>query len=136
MTTPRRTQLDELEKPHFAKLKSSAIFKFPADIQKILKVDDVSQLAPLDRQLYDLAYRQVQYEYDQIGAKLKDDSKKKWDELRAELKKFDDLKPAPLPIGYAVSDVGQATRAMRNCLVCKSKLLIISHVVSRLFSFF
>lgn len=40
------------------------------------------------------------------GAKLKDDAKKKWEELRAELKKFDDLKPAPLPIGYAVADVG------------------------------
>ncbi|MBC7818669.1 MAG: DUF1553 domain-containing protein, partial [Planctomycetaceae bacterium] len=105
-TADIRAQLAELEKPHFAKLKASAIFKFPADIQTILKTDDISQLSPLDRQLYDLAYRQVQYEHDQIGAKLKDDSKKKWDELRAELKKFDDLKPAALPIGYAVSDVG------------------------------
>ena len=105
-TADIRAQLAELEKPHFAKLKASAIFKFPAEIQKILKTDDISQLSPLDRQLYDLAYRQVQYEHDQIGTKLKDDSKKKWDELRAELKKFDDLKPAALPIGYSVADVG------------------------------
>ena len=105
-TAELRAKLAELEQPHLDKMKAGAIFKFPADIQKILKTDDVSKLAPLDRQLYDLAYRQVQYEYDQIGAKLKDDSKKKYDELRAELKKFDELKPAPLPIGYAVSDVG------------------------------
>ncbi len=105
-TADVRAKLAELEKPHFAKLKASAIFKFPAEIQAILKTDDVSKLTPLDRQLYDLAYRQVQYEHDQIGAKLKDDSKKKWDELRAELKTFDDLKPAALPIGYAVADVG------------------------------
>ncbi len=105
-TADIRAQLAELEKPHFAKLKASAIFKFPAEIQTILKTDDVRQLTPLDRQLYDLAYRQVQYEHDQIGTKLKDESKKKWDELRAELKKFDDLKPAALPIGYAVTDVG------------------------------
>ncbi len=105
-TADIRAQLAELEKPHFAKLKASAIFKFPAEIQTILKTDDVSTLSPLDRQLYELAYRQVQYEYDQISAKLKDDSKKKWDELRAELKKYDDLKPAALPIGYAVADVG------------------------------
>lgn len=105
-TTDIRWKLAELEQPHFAKMKASAIFKFPADIQAILKTDDVSTLAPLDRQLYDLAYRQVQYEYDQIGAKLKDEEKKKWDELRAELKKFDDLKPAALPIGYTVTDVG------------------------------
>ncbi|RLT01277.1 MAG: DUF1549 domain-containing protein [Planctomycetota bacterium] len=105
-TTDIRAKLAELEKPHFAKLKASAIFKFPAEIQAILKTDDVGKLAPLERQLYDLAYRQVQYEHDQIGAKLKDDAKKKWEELRAELKKFDDLKPAPLPIGYAVADVG------------------------------
>ncbi len=105
-TADIRTKLAELEAPHLAKLKASAIFKFPAEIQAILKTDDVGKLAPLDRQLYDLAYRQVQYEHDQIGAKLKDDSKKKWDELRAELKKFDDFKPAPLPTGYAVADVG------------------------------
>ena len=105
-TADLRAKLAELEKPHLEKLKASAIFKFPADIQAILKTDDVGKLSPLDRQLYDLAYRQVQYEYDQIGAKLKDDSKKKWDELRAELKNFDDVKPAALPIGYAVCDVG------------------------------
>ena len=105
-TADIRAQIAELEKPHRAKSKASAIFKFPADIQAILKTDDVSTLSPLDRQLYDLAYRQVQNEYDQIGAKLKDDAKKKWDELRAELKKYDDLKPVALPIGYAVADVG------------------------------
>ncbi|MFM9963569.1 MAG: PSD1 and planctomycete cytochrome C domain-containing protein [Planctomycetaceae bacterium] len=105
-TADIRAKLAELEKPHFAKMRASAIFKFPAEIQAILKTDDVSTLSPLDRQLYDLAYRQVQYEHDQIGAKLKDESKKKWDDLRAELKKFDDLKPAPLPIGCTVTDVG------------------------------
>ena len=105
-TADIRAKLAELEAPHFAKLKASAIFKFPAEIQAILKTDDVGKLAPLDRQVYDLAYRQVQYEHDQIGAKLKDESKKQRDELRAELKKFDDLKPAPLPIGYTVADVG------------------------------
>ena len=105
-TADIRVKLAELEQPHFAKLKTSAIFKFPAEIQTLLKTDDISKLAPLDRQLYDLAYRQVQYEYDQVGAKLKDEAKKNWDNLRAELKKFDDLKPAPLPIGYAVADVG------------------------------
>ena len=105
-TADIRAKLAELENPQLAKLKASAIFKFPAEIQAILKTDDVSKLAPLERQLYGLAYRQVQYEHDQIGAKLKDESKKTWDELRAELKKFDDLKPAALPIGYAVADVG------------------------------
>jgi len=105
-TADIRAKLSELEAPHLAKLKASAIFKFPAEIQAILKTDDVGKLAPLDRQLYDLAYRQVQYEHEQVGAKLKDESKKKWDELRAELKKFDDLKPATLPIGYTVTDVG------------------------------
>ena len=105
-TADIRAQLAELEKPHLAKMKASAIFKFPAEIQVLLKNEDISTLAPLDRQLYDLAYRQVQYEHDQIGTKLKDESKKKWDELRAELKKFDDLKPTPLPITDAVTDVG------------------------------
>lgn len=105
-TSDIRAKLATLEKPHVAKLVASAIFKFPADIQAILKTDDVTQLNPLDRQLYDLAYRQVQYDRNQIGAKLKDDTKKNWDELHAELKKYDDLKPAGLPIGNTVTEVG------------------------------
>jgi hypothetical protein len=105
-TADIRAQLAELEKPLVAKLKASAIFKFPAEIQALLKTEDITTLAPLDRQLHDLAYRQVQYEYDQLGTKLKDEPKKKWDELQAELKKFDELKPAALPITDAVVDVG------------------------------
>ena len=104
-TADIRAKLNDMEQPHLAKSKASAIFKFPAEIQTLLKSEDISKLAPLDRQLYDLAYRQVQYEYDQIGTKFKDDSKKKWDELRAELKKFDDVKPVALPIGNVVSEV-------------------------------
>jgi hypothetical protein len=98
--------LADVEREYRAKSRASAIFKFPADIQVLLKTDDLNQLAPLDRQIRDLAYRQVQLEYDLIGTKLKDDAKKKWDELQAELKKFDSLKPAPLPTGNTVIDVG------------------------------
>lgn len=105
-TADIRTRLAELERPHIEKLTASAIFKFPAEIQTLLKTDDVSQLPPLDRQLRDLAYRQVQYEHEQIGAKLKDATKKSWEELRAELKKFDEFKPAPLPLANTVIEVG------------------------------
>jgi hypothetical protein len=105
-TADLRAQLADVEKAYRAKSRASAISKFPADIQGLLKTDDPDRLAPLDRQLHDLAYRQVQLEYDSVGTKLKEDAKQKWNELQAELKKFDSLKPAPLPTGNTVIDVG------------------------------
>ena len=105
-TAEIRERLAQFEKPHLKKMAEGAIFKFPKDIQAILKTPDRSALSPMDQQLYDLAYLQVKYEHDQIAAKLKADDKKKWDELQTELKAFDEFKPSPLPTGLTVTDVG------------------------------
>lgn len=107
-TADIRAKIAEIEKPYLKRAVDGAIFKFPKDIQAILKTDDAQkeQLSPQDRQLHYLASLQIKYEYDSIGAKLKEADKKTWTELRDELKKFDEFKPAPLPIGYAVADVG------------------------------
>ena len=105
-TTDVRAKIAELEKPQREKLAAGAIFKFPKEIQTILRTADTSQLTPHEQQLYYLAYLQVKYEHDAIGAKLKPDDKKNWDELQSELKKFDEFKPPPLPIGNSVADVG------------------------------
>lgn len=113
-TADIRAKITEIERPHLKRAADGAISKFPKDIQAILKADDAQkeQFSPHDRQLHYLAYLQVKYEYDSIGAKLKDADKKAWTELRDELKKFDQFKPAPLPIGYAMTDVGPVAPPM------------------------
>ena len=113
-TADIRAKIAEIEKPYLKRAADGAIFRFPKDIQAILKTDDAQkeQLSPHDRQLHYLAFLQIKYEYDSIGAKLKEADKKTWTELRDELKKFDEFKPAPLPIGYAVADVGPVAPPM------------------------
>ncbi len=111
-TADIRAKLAELEQPQLKKLAAGAIGKFPKEIQALLRVDDASQLSPHEQQLYYLAYQQVKYEHAAIGTKLQAEEKKKWDELQAELKSFDDIKPASLPIGYSVADVGPVAPPM------------------------
>ncbi len=107
-TAELRTKIADIEKPYLKRATDGAIFKFPKEIQAILKTDDAAKekLSPHDQQLHYLAYQQVKYEHDAIGAKLKEADKKAWTELRDELKKFDEFKPAALPVGYSVTDVG------------------------------
>ncbi len=113
-TADIRAKIAEIEKPYLKRATEGAIFKFPKDIQTILKTDDAAkeQLSPHERQLHYLAYLQVKYEHDALAGKLKEADKKTWTELRDELKKFDEFKPVPLPIGYAVADVGPVAPPM------------------------
>jgi hypothetical protein len=107
-TADIRAKIAEIETPYLKRATDGAIFKFPKEIQDLLKGDDAkqAQFTPHERQLYYLAYLQVKYEHDALAGKLKEADKKTWTELRDELKKFDEFKPAPLPVGYAMADVG------------------------------
>src|ERR1051325_7944654 len=43
-----------------------------------------------------------------VAGRLKGDKKKEWDSLNAELKKFDRLRPHPLPLGTGITDLSAA----------------------------
>lgn len=100
-TASIRAEIERIRQPYVAKARVSAVTKFPPDIRDIADKKATERTA-FERQLMDLMNRQIYLEVDK--PKLKDDDKKRVDELTAELAKFDTLKPSPLPVAMTVSD--------------------------------
>ncbi len=99
-----RTKIAELEAGYRDRAKKDAIEKYPAEIQKIL-LSDAANRSPHEQQLFELAWRQVDYEYDGLDNRIKGDDKEKLLALRRELAKHDALKPKPLPTALTVTDI-------------------------------
>jgi hypothetical protein len=104
-TAAVRKQIDDLVLPKNKAVAQAAIKKFPEDIQAMINKSPAAR-TPLEEQFASLAYRQVLYEYARIETKMKDDEKQKLAALKRELASFDKDKPAPLPSGQTVTDVG------------------------------
>ncbi len=104
-TVELRTQIAELEAPYRSKVTRDAIEIFPMDIQHILNAPAES-LPPLEHQLRNLAWRQVDYEYDRLDDKIKGDRKDRLLELRRNMEKHNSARPAALPTAMVVTDVG------------------------------
>lgn len=100
-TASIRAEIDKIRAPYVEKARKSAVTKFPPDIRGIADKAEADRTA-YEHQLMDLMNRQIYLEVDK--PKLKDDDKKRFDELTAELAKFDSLKPGTLPVAMTVSD--------------------------------
>ncbi len=100
-TASIRAEIDKIREPYVAKARKSAVTKFPPDIRGIVD-KQASERTAYEHQLMDLMNRQIYLEVDK--PKLKDDDKKRFDELTAELAKFDAFKPEVLPVAMTVSD--------------------------------
>jgi len=99
-----REKIEAIEGPARASATRSAVAKFGDEI-KVHLLAPVNELAPADRQIRDLAYRQVEHELKNIAGRIKGEKKTELDQLEVELKKFDHLKPAPLTPVTAIRDV-------------------------------
>jgi hypothetical protein len=85
-TAQRREQLTKLEAPHRRIAFQDARALFPPELQKLLDTPR-EQLSPAEKQVYDIAYRQVQYEYDHLETRMKDaKAREEIKKLRLELK--------------------------------------------------
>jgi hypothetical protein len=100
-----RAEIAALEQPYRDKAADDAISKFPAETQVMIRKPEAER-SPLERQLVALAWRQIQYEWDRLDGRIKDADKDRLLALRRQLAEFDKLKPAPLPLALAASDVG------------------------------
>ena len=103
-TAEIREQIAALEAPYRTKAKQDAFEKFPADIQELLKAEDAKR-TPHEQQIFEIAWRQVDYEYDGLDNRIKGDDKEKLLVLRRELATYDGLKPKALPTALVVTDV-------------------------------
>jgi hypothetical protein len=107
-TADLRAQIDALEKPYREKAAEEAIVKFPKETQAILN-KPASERTPYERQIGDLAYRQVLYEWapKRFEGRIKEPEKTKRNALLAELNlQYLKDKPAPLPVAPRATDVG------------------------------
>ncbi len=104
-TAAIRAEIDRLEQPVRDRTTKGVLDKFPKEIQGIM-TKPASERSVYERQIYDLAYRQVTYEFERLDGKFKGDEKEKLDRLRKDLAAFDGLKPEPLPTMPLVSDIG------------------------------
>ncbi|HWY88363.1 MAG TPA: DUF1553 domain-containing protein, partial [Gemmataceae bacterium] len=102
-TAGLRERIADLEQKDKIRAENGATAKFPQDIQAMMR-KPAAERKPLEKQLAALAYRQVQYEFDNL--KLKDADQKKLDALKKELAKYDLFKPSPLPTAPTIMDVG------------------------------
>ncbi len=106
MTADVRAELDAFLRPYRESAVRSIIGMFTKDIQEMV-YKPAAERAPLEHQLAELAYRQVDTEGGGVEARIKGDARKKYDELKAKLAAFDAHKPTP-PMGLGVCDVGLA----------------------------
>ncbi|MFN4259708.1 MAG: DUF1549 domain-containing protein [Gemmataceae bacterium] len=104
-TADLRQQIDAIEARYRQSAAETAIDKFPEDVQAMIR-KPVSQRTPLEHQLAELAYRQIDYEFNRLERHMKGDDKEKVIALRKQLAAFDKDKPTPLPLALAVTDVG------------------------------
>ncbi len=100
-----RENLELLEAPKRKELADSIIQMFPEDIQEMV-AKPYSERTSYENQICELVNLQVVDRYATISSKFKGEAKKKWEASKAELAKFDHLKPKPLPTGLSVADYG------------------------------
>ena len=108
-TASVRTQIEELIGPERENLVRKAHDRFTDDLQVMLD-KPVAQREPIEHVLATIAERQLDYEierYEPQKALKTPEAKARFATLQAELKKFDHLKPAPLPEAFVATDAGR-----------------------------
>ena len=104
-----REELQSLTQATIENSQERVVRQFPEDIQTIYNKPETEKTT-LDKQLSYLVERQVTRAVELIdfskSLKSSPEKLKRYEELQAELKKFDSLKPEPLPVAFVGTDVG------------------------------
>lgn len=96
-------QRDALRAPYLAKAATSAIIKFPDDVQAVM-AKSVAEQTPLERQLADLVNRQILFEQDRLKYNAAD--QKQMEQLDHQIKQLAGDQPSTLPTAPMVTDTG------------------------------
>ncbi|WP_240772738.1 PSD1 and planctomycete cytochrome C domain-containing protein [Phragmitibacter flavus] len=103
-----RARLDAIEKPHVEEAVERWRVSFPEDLQAMTR-KPVEQRNELEKQLAGLCERQLEFArkgVNVLGRLKTDEAKKEYTAIKEELKKFDHLKPKPLPHAFVATDAG------------------------------
>jgi hypothetical protein len=108
-TKDLRAELDAMTAPVLEGKRKGAVIQFPEDVQAIYWKKPEERNAH-EEQLAQLVQRQVDFDFRRTDWKktfAKDEKKlARYTELTESLKRFDSLKPAPLPTAFITTDTG------------------------------
>ncbi|HEY3901000.1 MAG TPA: DUF1549 domain-containing protein [Chthoniobacter sp.] len=107
-TADIRAQMDALTKSTIDSRVKHAIAKFTDDLQTIIRKSP-DQRDPMEIQLAGLCQRQMdreRYTFDPLKTLKPEEAKKKYEDLVAQLKQFDNIKPKPLMNAFVATDTG------------------------------
>jgi hypothetical protein len=105
LTADARAEMESIETRYRQKAMDEALSKFPEETQALIR-KPVAERTPLEHQLAELGYRQVDYEFNRLHTKFKGEDKERYLALQKQLAAFDKDKPPPLPRAPVVTDVG------------------------------
>ncbi|MEO6742119.1 MAG: DUF1549 domain-containing protein [Chthoniobacteraceae bacterium] len=116
-----REKIAHIEEPVRSHAEKEAVKKFPPETRALF-AKPTAERTPYEQQIVDLAWRQVDYEYQdkRFDARVKEPAKSHRNALLAELNKFRAEKPDPLPRAPIATDVGPAASPL---LIPKKKAL-------------
>ncbi len=103
-TADIRKEIAEILAPIEKSSAAGLVKMFSPELQQLYHKPDAEK-TPHERQIAMLIQRQVDDATEKAPTKLKDEDKKRYNELQAKLEEFDQLKPAPLPPVYAIRDI-------------------------------
>ncbi len=104
-TADLREKIAAIEEPAKERAKEDAYKKFPPETQKILRKSAVER-TPWEEQIFQLAFRQVEYEWDHLVNHMRGTEKDRIVALQKQLSAFDKEKPEAPPLVQCVSDIG------------------------------
>ncbi len=103
---PRKRLADAL-RPRLDKLMQDAVKKFPEEIQTMVYKPEEEKSA-YEKQISYYVFRQGIEEQAKVTvSKLRGTDRSAAEQARSQLKQFDALKPKPLPVAFAATDVGR-----------------------------
>ena len=116
-----RKRIRAIEHPVLLKHATREGFKKFIDKIKVMIRKRPEDRTEYERQIAEMSELQFDVEPDKLSERLKGATKKEWEALRAELKKFETRKPKPLPqVQFVMSDAGPnapVTRIPKNGII-------------------
>ena len=104
-TADIRREMEALDRAHQYDPPAGRLKAFPEDIQSLF-TKPAKDRTPLEKQLVDLASRELQPPADRLREKLQGADKERLLDLQKRLDKFHSLKPPALPMALAAADAG------------------------------
>jgi hypothetical protein len=103
-----RDEMARLAKPQLDKMFKESFDKFPPEIQDAVNTEP-GQRTPIQWQMYYKARPQIYFSVEDAGKRLRGADGQRWQQLSADLAKFNGIKPADLPVAQAMIDNGTAS---------------------------